>query len=249
MRRDMEQREKEMLYLRQKTGMNALITGATKGIGRAITERLADEGYDLLVCARNATELEAMKADLEAKYPVQVHTAVCDCAKEEDIQRLIARSKSLFKEVNVLVHNAGLYRPGKVLEEGERDFQDQLQVNVLAPYSLTRGLLAQLKSGNHVFMICSIAGLHPVSHAPSYSVSKMALLGLSRVMREELRERGVKLTAILPGETLTESWKGTDIPADRFVQAEDVAAIVWSALNTSKGAVLEEIIVKPLNWG
>ena len=105
--------------------------------------------------------------------------------------------------------------------------------------------MRELKRG-HIFNICSIAGIQPFVNSGSYCVSKYALLGLTKVLREELMEHHVRVTAILPGATLTNSWSGTDLPKDRFVAPEDVASAVINCLRMTEGANVDEILIRPL---
>jgi hypothetical protein len=97
----------------------------------------------------------------------------------------------------------------------------------------------------HVFNMCSIASIKAYPNGSSYAISKFALLGFSKVLREELKEYGVRVTAVLPGATRTASWDGVDLPEDRFMRAEDVAETVFSAYSISERSVVEEIIIRP----
>jgi short-subunit dehydrogenase len=97
----------------------------------------------------------------------------------------------------------------------------------------------------HVFNMCSIASIKAYPNGGSYAISKFALLGFSKVLREELKEYGVRVTAVLPGATRTASWDGIDLPEDRFMRAEDVAETVFSAYSISERSVVEEIIIRP----
>jgi short-subunit dehydrogenase len=100
------------------------------------------------------------------------------------------------------------------------------------------------KSG-HIFNICSTASKIPYINGGSYCVSKFALYGMSKVLREEMKTHNVKVTSVLPGATLTASWEGTDIPAERFMPPEDVAASIWNAYSLSSRTAVEEIILRP----
>ena len=122
-----------------------------------------------------------------------------------------------------------------------------MNTNVASAYHLTRGLVGEMISRRqgHIFMMCSTASITPYTNGGSYCISKFALLGMSRVLREELKPHDVKVTAILPGATLTASWEGTDLPEDRFLKPGDVADSAWAAYTLSKSAVVEEILIRP----
>ena len=229
--------------------MNAIVTGATKGMGLAISKHLAANNYNLALCARNAAELQDLKDQLSAEYPgVTVIVLPTDCGKPDNVSRFAEFVSSQFDFVDVLVNNAGLFMPAKLMEEGDDDLALQMQVNVFCPHFLSKyfGRRMQQAGKGHIFNICSISSLKPTVTAGSYSISKVALLGLTKVLRDELMSSGVKVTAVLPGSTLTGSWEGTTIPASRFVDPEDIARSVIACLNMSPGANVDEIIIRPL---
>ena len=229
--------------------MNAVVTGATKGIGRAIVKLLAANKYNIAFCARNDKESDLLQAELKRAYPDQkfVHLPT-DCEVSADVEAFASFVLENFSSVNVLVNNAGLYIPSSFFDEKPDDLEKQMQVNVYTPYHLckTVGQKMKLVETGHIFNICSVASIKPVVSAASYSVTKFALLGLTKVLREELKPHKVKVTAILPGSTLTNSWAGTDVPAERFVNADDVALAVLNCLNMSIGANVDEIIIQPV---
>jgi short-subunit dehydrogenase len=114
-------------------------------------------------------------------------------------------------------------------------------------YYTSRGIapgMREAKSG-HIFNMCSIASIKAYPNGGSYAISKFAMLGLSKMLREELKEFGVRVTSVLPGATLTASWEGTDLPNERFMDPQDVAEVVWGAYGLSKRSVVEEILIRP----
>jgi hypothetical protein len=229
--------------------MNAVVTGATKGIGKAIVKLLAANKYNIAYCALNNNESDLLQAGLQHKYPEQtfIHLPT-NCESSTAVEAFASFVLKNFLSINVLVNNAGLYIPSSFFDERPDDLEKQMQVNVYTPYHLckTFGQKMKLEESGHIFNICSVASLKPVVSAASYSVTKFALLGLTKVLREELKPHKVKVTAVLPGSTLTNSWSGTDIPAERFVNADDVALAVLSCLNMSIGANVDEIIIQPV---
>ncbi|AOM77290.1 SDR family oxidoreductase [Pedobacter steynii] len=229
--------------------MNAVITGATRGIGKAIAIKLAENGYDLAVCSRNENELAALKKEL--KYTgTNVFTYVTDLGSKEAIYKFCASVQQQMPELNVLVNNAGVFLPGMLLDEADDSLEKQLDLNLLAPYYLSKyfGKMMRKQQSGHIFNICSVASKEIVANAGSYSVTKSALLSLNDVCRGELAEYNVKVTAILPGSTLTSSWEGTEIPAERFVQPEDIANTLYTILNLSNGVNVDEVTLKPIQF-
>lgn len=224
-----------------------LVTGGTKGIGRAIIERFAKEGFDIMTCSRNEKELATLQADLESRFfSIRVLTVQADLSKKEEVDKLATAVKA-FAIPDVLVNNTGVFLPGAIHNEPEGNFELMMQTNLFSAYHLTRALVNEMiarKSG-HIFSIGSIAGLTAYPNGGSYAVSKWAMLGMTKCLREELKPHQIKVTSILAGATFTSSWEGVDLPVERFMSAEDVAESVWGAYNLSPRTVVEEIIIRP----
>ena len=226
----------------------AVITGATKGIGRAIAERFAKEGYNLAVNSRNEADLQEMKATFAEAYPeMKVDVKVCDMSVKSQVLEFGEWAKTELDSIDVLVNNAGFFIPGTIVEEEDGALEAMINTNLYSAYYLSRSLVGNMISANkgHVFNICSIASIIAYPNGGSYSISKFAMLGFSKVLREELKETGVKVTSILPGATWSNSWQGVDLPTARLMQANDVAEAVISATRMSPSAVVEEIILRP----
>lgn len=226
----------------------AVITGATKGIGKSIAEALAAEGYDLAICSRNEADLEAMKEEFSYRFShVKVIFRAVDMSKREDVLAFAAYVQDTWNRVDVLVNNAGVFMPGSIQDEDEGLLDIMLQVNLYSAYHLTRAVLPMMLSQQkgHIFNMCSVASKKAYPNGGSYSISKFALLGLSHNLREELKPKGIKVTAILPGATWSDSWAGFEAPEERLMQARDVAEVVVSALRMSTSAVMEEVIIRP----
>ena len=229
--------------------MNAIITGASKGIGKAIALKLAQNGYNLAICARDESDLQAFVADLQV-FGTKIIAVVVDCSKKEEVMSFFNRVKAEMQSVDVLVNNVGTFLPGNILDEDDEIFEIQQQLNLNSAYYLSKNfgkMMREARSG-HIFNICSIASVQVVKDAGSYTVTKTAMLSLNNVLRKALAEYNVKVTAILPGSTLTASWEGTTIPAETFVQPEDIANLLHSILSLSSGVNVDELILTPLKF-
>ena len=227
--------------------MKALITGASKGIGKSIAEKLAKNGYDLVLLARNKSDLDKLKEEL-LMFGNAVSIYQLDCSNQKDIKEFFKVAEKDVNDLNVLVNNVGVFLTGSIFEESDEDFIYQQQTNVNAAYFFSKffgAKMAPVNSG-HIFNICSIASKYPKVDAGSYSVTKAAMLSLNNALREELAKSLVKVTAFLPGATLTSSWEDTTIPKDKFVQPEDIADLLFAVLNLSAGANVDEIQITPL---
>ena len=229
--------------------MNAIVTGATKGMGRAIVMELAANNYNIIFCARDEKEVQALLDELRKNYPrLQFFGIRADMEESSDVRGFAEFAEKSLGHVDVLINNAGLYIPSGLMDEDERCLERQMQVNVFSPHFLSKFFAAKMigKGKGHIINICSIASLEPVTRAGSYSISKTALLGLTKALREELRPGGVKVTAVLPGSTLTDSWSGTSLPSDWFILSDDIAKSIMNCLQMSPGANIDEIIIRPL---
>lgn len=230
--------------------MNIVITGGSKGLGKAIAEKFAGDkqGHTVLLCARNKELLEEEGKRLQGRFPrASIKTMACDLAKKEEVLAFADWVLSDITAPDVLVNNAGIFIPGSVHNEPEGALETLMQVNLYSAYHLTRRLLPAMmerKSG-HIFNICSIASLKAYRNGGAYSITKFALAGFSRNLREEMKPYGIKVTAVYPGAAYTDSWAGSGIDPKRMMEAKDVADMVYTAAYLSPQACVEEIVLRP----
>lgn len=220
----------------------AVITGGSKGIGKALVEKFASNGFSVITCARNPQGLQALRN----KYR-NVHYTTCDLSDKEDQEKFIRFVEHQTRQVDVVINNTGIYIPGQIHNEEDGILEQMINTNLYSAYRVTRGIIPKLleqKSG-HIFNICSTASTMPYINGGSYCISKYALYGMTKVLREEMKEHGIKVTAVLPGATYTSSFEGTELPEERFMKAEDVADTVWGAYNLSPQAVVEDLVIRP----
>ncbi len=230
--------------------MNKLIvvTGGTKGIGKAIIEKFASEGFDVVTCSRNEEDLISLREEIQAKFSnVKVFIKKSDLAKKEDAFAFTKYVESKNRPVDVLVNNTGFFIPGTVHEEEDGALALMMNTNLYSAYHVTRGLIGAMKTRQkgHIFNICSVASITAYPNGGSYSISKFAMYGMSKALREEMKTHGVRVTAILPGATLTASWEGVELLPERFVKASDVADAIFNANSISQQSVIEDIIIRP----
>ena len=227
-----------------------VITGGSQGIGRALVQAFLREGFAVAACARAAADLARLQADLHAQHPgAPLHLLPADLRQAAECRRFADFVLALGQPLAALINNAGAYLPGRFQDEpadGSR-LREMLAVNLLSAYDVTRALLPALlaQGRGHIFTICSTASLIPYPNGGSYGVAKFALLGFTKTLREEVKAQGLRVTAVLPGATLTRSWEGVGEPAERFIDPLDVAEAVLSAFRLSPRAVVEEVIIRP----
>lgn len=224
-----------------------VITGATKGIGRAIAEKFAAEGFDLALCARNEADLQQLQSVIRHPSSV-ILIQPCDVSKKDELKSFAETITKQFGVVDVIINNAGIFLPGEVINEKDGTLETLIETNLYSAYHLTRMLLPQMmerKSG-HIFNMCSVASIQAYPNGGSYSISKFALLGLSKALREELKDYRIKVTALIPGAVYTDSWAASGLPESRFMKTEDVAKTVWDIYNLSSNTVVEEVLLRPM---
>lgn len=223
-----------------------LLTGATKGIGRAIAERFAPHSARMALVARTAADLQTARQELQTTAPeCRIEVFPCDLADAEAVQDLCQTLLSGYGTIHLLINNAGAYLPGNLLEEANGALEQMMAVNLYAPYHLSRALWSQMPRGGHIFNIASVASREGYIGKGSYGITKSALLSFHHSLRHELKEKGIRVTAIHPGPTWSDSWAGADLPEDRLLQAAEVAEALWSAWQLSPNAVIEEITIRP----
>lgn len=228
--------------------MNAVVTGSTKGIGRAIVFALLKEGWNVAVSSRHETDLYKTKDEANMFFPDQECMVHCvDLSKKEETIQYGNALKALWPEIDLLVNNVGIFSPGAVHKEEDGVLENMMDINLYSAYHLTRILVPDMmarKKGTIINM-CSIASFMAYPNGGSYTISKYAMLGFSKVLREEMKPYGIKVTSIMPGSTWTDSWKGADFPDERLMKPEDIAEAVVSITRMSPASVVEEMIIRP----
>jgi short-subunit dehydrogenase len=229
--------------------MNKLVvvTGGTKGIGRAVVEKFASEGFDIATCSRTRADLEDLKREIEKVLSVHVHIHEADMSKREDVRVFCSFVEGLHRPVEVLVNNAGYFLPGEISTEPDGTLESMINANLYSAYHTTRGIIEGMKSrkSGYIFNLCSIASIKAYPNGGSYAISKFALLGFSKCLREEMKTFGIRVSAVMPGATFTASWEGVDLPEKRFIPPDDIADSIFSAYRLSPRTVVEEIIIRP----
>ncbi|MES1218483.1 MAG: SDR family oxidoreductase, partial [Bacteroidota bacterium] len=142
---------------------------------------------------------------------------------------------------------AGLFEPGSVNNEPEGTLESQVAVNLYSAYHLTRTVLPamMLEKRGHIFNLCSIASLNAYKNGGAYSISKFAMYGFSKNLREEMKPHGIKVTHVIPGAAYTDSWSGSSIDPKRIMEAADIAKMIYAASQLSPQACVEEIVIRP----
>ena len=217
-----------------------LVTGASRGIGRAIAEQLAADGRSLLVHGRDESALSETRRAIETKGGRAIQL-IADLRRPADIDHMIEQIGS--EPLDVLIHNAGIavVKPYDAVSPDE--WTATLAVNVTAPFLLTRQLAPRMRAGSSIVHILSIAAKTGFPGWSSYSMSKFALEGFSQSLREELRPRGIRVINVYPAATATEIWNSVegDWPREKMMPAKQVAEAVAFALSRPADLAVENL--------
>jgi short-subunit dehydrogenase len=228
--------------------LNAVITGASRGIGKAVAQIFALHGYNLYLCSKNESNLLQTIEELKTRFPhIKVDGQAVDVGKQQEALLFAQWVLNNADTVDVVVNNAGSFVQGNVSDEPDGALENMLNVNLNSAYHITRALLPRMKAAQsgHIFTLCSIASLAAYPGGGAYSISKFALLGFTKNLRHELKEQGIKVTAVIPGAVYTDSWESSGIAEQRIMEAGDIARMIFTASQLSPQAVVEEIILRP----
>ena len=234
--------------MRRLEGKVALLTGASRGIGCAIARALLDEGAHTFLVSRRREAVRKLAAAWNAAGG-RAEALSADVTREREVNRLIARVKKRSGRLDILIINAGVFTYKPFEKTTLEDWRSNIDTNLTGTFLCTRAALPLLKRkrGGHILNIISVAGREAYENCSAYCASKFGALGLSRVLAEELRPFGIRVTAILPGPVRTKMIQklGLRVPKGRILEPEDVARTVVEALTQPQRASLEEIVLRP----
>jgi 3-oxoacyl-[acyl-carrier protein] reductase len=217
---------------------NALITGAGKGIGKAIAIALAKEGVNVILVARTQEEIDSVAAKVRA-LRVKALAITADVADINSVNAAVAKALAEFGTIDILINNAGIAAFGKFLELEPTDWERIIQVNLMGTYYVTRAVLPNMieRQTGDIINISSTAGLSGNALTSAYSASKFAVLGLTESLMQEVRKHNIRVTALTPSTVATDMAKElnlTDGNPDKVMQAEDMAELIIAQLKLNR---------------
>jgi NAD(P)-dependent dehydrogenase (short-subunit alcohol dehydrogenase family) len=229
------------------SGRLALVTGANRGIGLAIARALAHEGCNLIITGRDQRALAKASRELE-KLSVHVLAQSCDVRSPDSVDYLFALVRGLHKPLDILINNAGIGHPNRAV--GELPYPTWVEVidtNLNGLFLVTQAALAVMKRGSTIVNNLSVAAERIFPGSAAYNASKHGALGFTDTLREELRPKGIRVIALLPGATDTAIWDTLwpQAPKRKMMSAETVARVVVDALRVPENATVEKIVVRP----
>jgi 3-oxoacyl-[acyl-carrier protein] reductase len=228
-------------------GKTAIVTGGTKGIGRAIAEALAAEGLNVCVGARNLDEVKQAVRELEGAGAAATGAA-CDVRVYEEVEALVAHAVEEFGGVDVLVNNAGIGLHKLVEETSPEEFRAVLETNLFGVFHGCRAAIPEMKKrgGGYIVNISSLAGANPHPRMAAYNASKFALNGFSEALMQEVRHDRIKVSYVMPGSVNTEFGGGTVSEENAWqLQPEDIARVVVDLLRHDERSLPSRVEIRP----
>lgn len=230
-------------------GQRALVTGAGRGIGRAIARRLATEGVRVMCVSRSLSELAETVADLDGAVPL-----AADVSEDGAGQTLIDAAHARWGGLDLLIQSAGIYHSGTIEQTSLDDFDALHRINVRAPFAVAKAALPALKraKGQMVFLNSSIIRAANIAGRAPYAANHAALKAIADGIRDEVNEAGVRVLSVMPGSTATPrqaaifAASGQTYRPERLLQAEDVADAVCAALLLPRTAEATDIFMRPM---
>jgi NAD(P)-dependent dehydrogenase (short-subunit alcohol dehydrogenase family) len=229
------------------SGRLALITGANRGIGLAIARALAREGCNLIITGRDQRALVKSRTELE-KLNVQVLAQSCDVRSPDSVDYLLALIRGLHQPLDILINNAGIGHPNRTVGELPcPTWMEVIDTNLNGLFLMTQAALAVMKRGSTIVNNLSIAAERVFPGSAAYNASKHGALGFTDTLREELRPKGIRVIALMPGATDTAIWETLwpKAPRRKMMSAETVARTVVAALLLPENATVEKVVVMP----
>ena len=216
----------------------ALITGAGKGIGKAVAIALAKEGVNVILMARTQSDLDEVAKEVNA-LGVKSLTLIADVADINSVNTAVERALGEFKTIDILVNNAGVAAFGKFLELEPVAWENIIKVNLMGTYYVTRAVLPNMieRQTGDIINISSTAGLAGNALTSAYSASKFAVLGLTDSLMQEVRKHNIRVTALTPSTVATDMAKElnlTDGNPDKVMQAEDISELIIAQLKLNR---------------
>ena len=228
-------------------GSVALVTGGSRGIGRAIAHRLAVLGAAVAICGRDRAKLEESGQAIE-KLGTRVHWQLADVTRAAEIARLVSKTEASLGPITILVNNAGMGLFGPAHEKTEADWDRVLDTNLKSVFLVSRAVAPSMirRGSGDIINISSLAGKNTFAGGGIYCASKWGLMGLSGCMAEDLREYGIRVSVICPGSVATEFSTRGHKDGSKVLQPEDVAHAVEAIVTQGPVSFLSEMHLRPL---
>lgn len=226
-------------------GKTALITGAGKGIGRAIAIALANEGVNVALLSRTEKDLKSVAEEVKAS-PIKTAIAVADVSDMAAVNKAVEKIQSELGNIDILINNAGVGKFGKFLELAPVEWENQVKVNLFGVYYVTRAVLPQMIERNtgDIINVSSTLGLKGSAGASAYSASKFGVFGLSESLMQEVRKHNIRVTALAPSTVVTDLAYNNNLlnnNENNVTHPEDIAELIVAQLKLNRRTFVKEV--------
>ena len=228
------------------SGKVGIVTGGSKGIGRAVAERLAEAGADVVICARNEQEVLSAAEEIDSAGGGKAVGVACDMRDPEQVARLVSTAVERFGRLDILINNAGLGIFAPIDQISIDDWRKVIETNLNGPYFAARAAIPEMRKagGGWIINIGSLAGKNPFAGGAAYNASKFGLLGFSEAMMLDVRHDGIRVSCIMPGSVATH-FNGQEDSAEWKLQSEDIAEMVLDLIAFPSRALPSRVEMRP----
>lgn len=228
--------------------MKAIITGATRGLGKAIAEAFSEAGIDLFLIARTENDLITLSQKLHHSN-CKVDFLAVDLSKENALETANLKEEKI-KECSILVNNLGIYKENQASRTNLEELKEMMAANLYSAIQMCNFCLPTLikNKPSKIINIGSVMSIKASPIASNYSISKHALKAWNNALREELRSKNIAVCAVYPGAINTSSWDGVDADRSSMIQTEDIAKLILSMVQAGQQSLMEELHISPQNF-
>lgn len=228
--------------------INVLITGASRGIGRAVAERIAHDCDMLFLVARDTEKMNALRNEILKKVNCDIHVITADLRDPSSSDHLVSSVEKVTDHLDLVFLNAGIYEDGNAVDGASAALITQMKVNLYSIMDNATALLNLVEKSKlrRIVITGSTAGFEPYPGGAHYGITKWALRGYAQNLRRELMPRRIGVTYLASGATDTDMWAGVDFPDGKIMSPSDHAELVATLLRLSPGTAIEEIVLRPI---
>lgn len=228
--------------------MNILISGASRGIGRAVATLLASKNHNLYLISRSISDLESLKAKIQTQEN-KVEIFSCDLSKSQESVQLIEKIQAT-TQIDVLINNLGIFETNQSDQIDIDELKKLMDLNLYSAINLSNAVIESMKESEQgtIINMGSVMSHLAAPFAANYSISKHAFKAWNDALRDELRQHGLKVCAIYPGAVNTSSWDGMEVNRDAMIQPEDIAKLINTLLEMNYNTLVEEVRLSPLRF-
>ncbi len=228
--------------------INVLITGASRGIGRAVAERIAQDCDTLFLVARDTEKMNALRDKILKKVDCDIHVITADLRDASSSDYLASSVEKITDHLDLVFLNAGIYEDGNAVDGASTALLTQMNVNLYSVMNNATVLLNLVEKSRlrRIVITGSTAGFEPYPGGAHYGITKWALRGYTQNLRRELMSRRISVTYLASGATDTDMWAGEDLPDGKLMTPSDHAELIATLLRLSPGTAVEEIVLRPI---